>query len=130
MKKALLLLLLLALVQLLTAQESKAGFDFTGQVSSLFGKESVTLTFGGPGISFSGSNLEFSARFLPSLRYGFKANFAKPNESMRTVLGFGAQVRYKKLLATLPAFYFFQNHWEFTAGVGVFLPVGGINRKK
>lgn len=116
-------MLLLQLIPLtrLRSQDSAKTFNFSGQITALFGKESAILTFGGPGVSYTAKKMELSARFLPSLRYAFDKDFLKPNDSMRPVLGLGFQVRYKKLLATLPTFYFIQNRWELAAGVGVSL---------
>lgn len=122
MKKQLLILLLFSLSINLIAQEKNTkqrSFSFiSNQISTLVNNNSIFLTFGGPGISYSNTKTEFPLRFLASLRFDLEKDLTKPNDTIRPLMGFGSQARYKKIIITPAAFYFYNNKWEYAAGIG------------
>ncbi|CCG53608.1 Hypothetical protein precursor [Flavobacterium indicum GPTSA100-9 = DSM 17447] len=130
MKKQILIILLFSVSLNVFAQEKntqKTSFNFlSNQISILANNNATFLTMGGPGITYTNTKTEISLRFLASLRFDLEKNLTKPNESIRPLMGFGTQIRYKKIVITPAAFYFYNNKWEYATGFGFLL---GKNNK-
>lgn len=98
-------------------QKIKYSF-MTTQFGINVNENELFLALGGPGISYSNTKTEFSLRFLASLRFETRKNLLKPNESIRPLMGFGTQFRYKQFIITPSAFYFYNGKWEYASGIG------------
>lgn len=67
---------------------------------------------GGGGISMHFTDAAISINFLPSLRYNFEANKISPT------LGFGPQLKLKQRFLIGIPFYYIDNAWTASIGVG------------
>lgn len=120
--KVILIVLLTTVFNLCFTQQtepSKSAFNLSSnQLSLLANSEAAFGVLSGPGVSYSSTKTEFTLRFLATLRFSTKLNLTKPNEIIRPLMGFGTQVRFKKVVLTPAAFYFYNNKWEYATGFG------------
>lgn len=117
-----LLIFVVLFVQNIVAQsneEVKLSYNLSpSQVNLLTNNHASYIALSGPGMILSNTKTEFIVRFLASLRFDLKRELSKPNESIRPLMGLGTQIRFKKIIFTPAAFYFYNNKWEYAAGIG------------
>lgn len=92
--------------------KTNASVSLGGQLMISGNTKDLFYNMGGGGISMQFTDAAISINFLPSLRYHFETHIVSP------VLGFGPQLKLKERFLIGIPFYYNDNAWTASIGVG------------